>query len=722
MGVKLKRLVVSGFRSFLHQSAVTFPEQGMVLLRGANRSTSGSSGSGKSNLNLAIAFALGYCNVPATRLRTWNYDGSWFVEVELESAKGSLTIRRGSSFSVKLNGETVRGAAADREVAIRTFLGLSPEMIESLTYRPQKTPGLFLSKDDAEKKEFLSSLLDLGKFEVQVEEANARISSLTAQTLTTASMVELYRKQVEDLSVGQPKPGDERPLMSEYERMNSEVKCAELELQKPKKAVEDFDRATDSRVAAVWSDYHEAEETAKRELEDAVKNRKPFEADDSEILRLRSLVDQLTVRIQRQEVIVAQRQREHQRKMGELRSEVAHLEALVGRQPEYDADLKKAESEIAAFEAQSCPTCERPGFEGDGLKAKLEAAREEAAIASHFLHKIAATKPEIEAVQIKLAEMSLLSFEDETLAKMRKLLPEKQAELGAAEATIKSARKVYDAEMETQIAHHATRLEKLYRTAQEEEQALRKKRAIERVPLAEALQKVADRLDAVRTQFVDAGGKLRILKAQNAVWLKADQQRIGILTARQADLTANEQGLAEANRQLAAEKDFVQLIGREGFLGAIFGEVLAEISAETNEIMRHVPNVSHLTLQFASDQETKKGTSKRRIVPIVFEGTEERPLKDLSGGMGTAVELAVDLAVGKVVSRRTGASPGWLVLDECFEGLDGVCKEACMEMLQRAAGDRLILVVDHSSAFKELFTQNIDIEFENGRSRIVEAP
>jgi ABC-type molybdenum transport system ATPase subunit/photorepair protein PhrA len=75
--------------------------------------------------------------------------------------------------------------------------------------------------------------------------------------------------------------------------------------------------------------------------------------------------------------------------------------------------------------------------------------------------------------------------------------------------------------------------------------------------------------------------------------------------------------------------------------------------------------------------------------------------------------------VRKVVSARSGVNPGWLILDECFEGLGVVEKEACLELLKQAALDTLILVVDHGSETKELFDQRILVEYSDGQSKVV---
>jgi ABC-type uncharacterized transport system ATPase subunit len=59
-----------------------------------------------------------------------------------------------------------------------------------------------------------------------------------------------------------------------------------------------------------------------------------------------------------------------------------------------------------------------------------------------------------------------------------------------------------------------------------------------------------------------------------------------------------------------------------------------------------------------------------------------------------------------------------LVLDECLAGIDAPVKEACLGLLQQAAQDILILVVEHDSEFKEMFSKRITVTSVGGRSSI----
>ena len=168
------------------------------------------------------------------------------------------------------------------------------------------------------------------------------------------------------------------------------------------------------------------------------------------------------------------------------------------------------------------------------------------------------------------------------------------------------------------------------------------------------------------------------------------------------------------------EADFAKLVGREGYLGSIFDEILEEIAAETNSILVALPNVAHVTVEFLTESVTKSGTTSRDIKTVLrVNGTETTAKGGLSGGQQSAVEWAMDLAVGAVIGRRLGVAMAFLMLDETFDGLDTVTKEAALEVLQTYAQDRLVLVVTHANEFKEFFTTSLDIEFKEGVSRLV---
>jgi DNA repair exonuclease SbcCD ATPase subunit len=173
----------------------------------------------------------------------------------------------------------------------------------------------------------------------------------------------------------------------------------------------------------------------------------------------------------------------------------------------------------------------------------------------------------------------------------------------------------------------------------------------------------------------------------------------------------------ELDKKFKEEQDLVSFC--KGFLGLIFEESLDEISTEANETLKQIQNVSSVTVRFDTEKINKNDTVRQEIKLVIHKNGYELPsFRTLSGGQQEAVELAVDLALGNVISRRTGIFPGWLVLDEPFSGLGPEEKESCLDMLKIASRDRLIFIIDHSTESKEYFDYAIEVTNENERSKL----
>ncbi len=243
----------------------------------------------------------------------------------------------------------------------------------------------------------------------------------------------------------------------------------------------------------------------------------------------------------------------------------------------------------------------------------------------------------------------------------------------------------------------------------------------------EAIQAATQKIHSMQVQDQQLVNEISNVDNQTAMVAKENERRVGDYTRAQIEKqkiidrrASIEPELANHRTKLKAEQDFQALIGRGGFLGSIFDEVLAEITTEANVILASVANTAHVTISFLSETSTLKGKINKTIQSVVTIGGHSADLKSgASGGMGTSIGLAVDLAVANVVSRRTNTCPGWLIIDEGFDGLDQISKETAMQILQKNSCNRLIMMIGHSSEFKEMFTDFIDVEFKNGTSRVL---
>lgn len=150
-------------------------------------------------------------------------------------------------------------------------------------------------------------------------------------------------------------------------------------------------------------------------------------------------------------------------------------------------------------------------------------------------------------------------------------------------------------------------------------------------------------------------------------------------------------------------------------MGVIFEEILGEIAAKANRFLSQLSNTSHVSVSFKT--ETVKG--KKNIVPVFCVGDYETTRSGgLSGGMRSSADLSVDLGVISVVEQRLGTGPGWLCLDETFNGMPVNTKESALQILQQFAMDRLVIVIDHGSEFKEMFPKVLTVKSNSGTSEV----
>lgn len=396
---------------------------------------------------------------------------------------------------------------------------------------------------------------------------------------------------------------------------------------------------------------------------------------DPELLALKSFLELITAKGQEAVKANAERHREFQARQEQLRRKLQEITRQESRRQQLQVDINTKRNELAHALEGKCSMCFRTW---DQAAKKAE---------------------EIKAV-VANYEAMLQAMED--LTSERRQTEEALREVFVTDPILEQFRfKQNDLEAQYQQ-------KKLDLTLGPQEEA---RGAIQSINIKRSM--VTARIQSITEQ-------ISTIETMNR---KLDQARKFVETnikTNEGRLDGRQKIALKLRAELNAERDFLALMGREGFLGVIFDDVLREIEVEANERLGRLANVSHVTIHFKSEVETQKGTVQRKIVPVVsVNGVEAKLRSGLSGGMYTSVEGVVDLAVMSVVQRRTGAIPGFLFLDESFNGQGNATKEAAMEVLREYGNEKLVIVIDHNSEFKEMFTQFIDVTFRDGRSGVV---
>jgi DNA repair exonuclease SbcCD ATPase subunit len=639
--IKLKKLRLKAFRSFAEETEIDFPEKGFVLLKGLDPSTGESSGTGKSNILLAIAYALDICPLSATDLQSWLTEEPLQVQLMLGTPGGDVVISRGKKNCIKV-GDSIITSAKAISAEITKIFGLSPETLKAITYRHQKSDGLFLSLTDAEKKEFLTKILGLEDIEIAVDKAEATLKSLQPQ-------LDSKNKELEG-------------VINTLDLLKSQVLPELLDTSEAQSLADETQDSLGAVVMEIKRLQTEAAATALKEVDS------PEVSSLEEMLaKCKSLIAETSAADKVKEAAF----RVEQEKVKATLKAIAYKETTkVSVVKDITLNKKALEKTLAG----ACPTCERTW---DEAKAKAEELQKVILNLEAHLESLAFTEDKAKLE----AEARVYFSPDPTISQLKDTADEIQSQIRAKRIALTSASAAKFQAVVSELSIKKAVLENEYKNL---------------------LQKVV----AINQQNY-TNNNILSHHQQNLKKTKENQ----VLTSK---------AISDLTLEINAEKDFVSLMGREGFLGVIFDEVLHEVEAEANSKLGGLANVSGVTLQFKSESVSQKGAVKKSITPVISVLGHEGKLNSLSGGMTTAMELVVDLAVTSVIQRRTGSLPGFMILDEVLTGLGTVSAEGALDVLKAESENKLILMIEHGTEFKELFTETVEVVCTNGLSRVVQ--
>ena len=127
---------------------------------------------------------------------------------------------------------------------------------------------------------------------------------------------------------------------------------------------------------------------------------------------------------------------------------------------------------------------------------------------------------------------------------------------------------------------------------------------------------------------------------------------------------------------------------------------------------------SNLTYELKSYKETVKGDVTAKFSELLVMDGKNTSIGSLSGGEFRALSLCIDFALIDVMERQFGISMSPIILDEPFNDLDSSGRELIVELLETLANKRQVVVVDHDSETKSMFSKVITVNKRNGISQI----
>ena len=148
----------------------------------------------------------------------------------------------------------------------------------------------------------------------------------------------------------------------------------------------------------------------------------------------------------------------------------------------------------------------------------------------------------------------------------------------------------------------------------------------------------------------------------------------------------------------------------KSYLSCSFDDALDSISDIATRILRSVPTMANATIRLSGTKEVGTGAIKEQVNAVIDDSGElDIPIRSLSGGERSAVDLAIDLSCNILIQERGNVGVNFLGLDECFKGFDSIGIENALEMLKTFATDKRLFIVEHNPIAKEFIQDRITV-------------
>ena len=139
--------------------------------------------------------------------------------------------------------------------------------------------------------------------------------------------------------------------------------------------------------------------------------------------------------------------------------------------------------------------------------------------------------------------------------------------------------------------------------------------------------------------------------------------------------------------------------------------VVPRLEDETNLLLgRMTDNRMNVKLETQRDRASGNGDPRETLDIFVSDELGPRGYEMFSGGEAFRVNLAMRIALSKVLAQRTGAPLPTLFIDEGFGTQDAIGRERILDVISAIGNDfEKVLVITHLDDLKEAFPVSIEV-------------
>jgi DNA repair exonuclease SbcCD ATPase subunit len=683
--LKLKELRFSGIGRFTEEQTVDFTKLGnLVQLDGKNNNTGGSSGAGKSTVFNALDYLLGINDLPSTVLKSRLSKDGISVTGIFDFDGKELKIQRSKKLSIELDGNVITGSNELAEEHLDNLIKIPRKVFRPMVHKRQKEGGFFLDFTPQKMNDFLIDCLDLGDIRKKLEIVDKKNKELVDKKTA-------YLAAYEQAKSGQTATQNAISMLGEPPVKDIHQETI-LDL---KKKYEDA-----SVVLTTLKSKHTLEKES-LELSRPQVSVQSYDASGRD--GLRKEIDSIQADLNTISVRERERQTGVSQMIADLRVQKLRTENNIQRGNQAMLEAKSAAEEIKKIQSSLCPTCEQTWVTEQAKNKEIA-----------LLDKVKKLK---EDVMLGQQSAQILVDINQDLDKWAiELKPLVHAQIPSMQARIQEL---------TQLIAQDKEKEKLHAQAQNDSNrlildafAVKQRELLSRH--AQELEQASGQVDITRRAFDASVAKLRAYDEARVRY----ESSLKSLQAQEEKFSQNVSENLTYWTKIDEELTFVEEAKKviKSYLSCSFDDALEYIGDVATKIIRHIPTMANSTIQLEGIKETKEGKVKEEVNAVIsMDGEIGVPIKSLSGGERSSVDLAVDLAVVDLLENKTGKGIDVFILDEPFDGLDTVGIEMALEVLKNSNINKRLVIVDHNPEVKQMVESRLLVVRDGTTSKIVQS-
>ena len=156
-------------------------------------------------------------------------------------------------------------------------------------------------------------------------------------------------------------------------------------------------------------------------------------------------------------------------------------------------------------------------------------------------------------------------------------------------------------------------------------------------------------------------------------------------------------------------KELAEAFSKKGIQALLIEQALPEIEIEADRLLAKMTD-NRMSLRLETQRESKKGDTIETLDIKIADELGTRNYEMYSGGEAFRIDLALRIALSRLLVRRAGASLPILIIDEGFGTQDSSGREKLVEAISSIQDDfEKIIVITHLEELKDKFEVLISV-------------